>query len=139
MSKKLGSMMLALACWTGLGDPSLATATTLDGASIPVVLTGDTDETGYIQPICMKCKRLTVARQTSSTAVLGLVYFDDTYASFSGAILLTLSTSDDREIVVTIDDVLLVQGQAARWTLEAGSSWSWDDVEMVWIELVPGE
>jgi hypothetical protein len=146
MTKKLGFAIAVLACWMGLsGSPAAATqaqAGTCGPDVIPVVLTGEPDSTGYIQPVCSKCKKLTVSRQTTATGetqgVLGLIYFDDAHPTFDGAILLTLQLSDGSERVVTIDDVQLEAGEDARWMIDAGSL-SWALVDTVWIEFIPAE
>lgn len=144
--KSLHVTVLAMSCWLLLrAGASHATETTQASACgpdvVPVVLTGEPKAAGYIQPVCSKCKRLVVERHTTSTGrtqgTLELTYSDEVHGIFDGTIVLTLLTSDDAEQVVTIHDVQLVEGQVARWVIEAGSQWSWAEVDMVWLELLP--
>ncbi len=144
MSKKsLHVTVLAMSCWSMLSEGSshAAMIARAEGPDVvPVVLTGEPKATGYIQPVCSKCKQITVQRRTTSTGqiqgTLQLTYYDEVHEAFDGTILLTLLSSDGAEHVVTIDDVQLVEDQAAWWTIDAGSQWSWADIEMVWIELL---
>lgn len=144
MSKKsLHVAVLAMSCWSMLSDGS-SHAAMLAGAEgpdfVPVVLTGEPEATGYIQPVCSKCKQITVQRRTTSTGqiqgTLQLTYHDEVLDVFDGMIILTLLSSDGAAHVVPIDDVYLVNDQTAWWTIGAGSQWSWADVDMVWIELL---
>ena len=144
--KSLHVTVLSMSCWLLLSDGASHAATTIQPGAcgpdvVPVVLTGEPKATGYIQPVCSKCKRIAVERRTTSTGqtqgLLELTYHDEVYGVFDGTIVLTLLTSDDTERVVTIDEVHLVEGQAAGWVIEAGSQWDWSDVDMVWLELLP--
>jgi hypothetical protein len=141
--KSLHVTVLAMSCWLMLSDgPSHAATVGASGPDVvPVVLIGEPKATGYIQPVCSKCKRLTVERRTTSTGgiqgTLELTYYDEVHDVFDGAIVLTLHSSDDSEHVVTIDDVHLVEDQTAWWSIDAGSQWSWVDVDMVWVEFLP--
>ncbi len=149
MNKVVRFAVAALACWAVLGgNPGRAAALEAQmGACgpdvVPVVLTGEPKDSAYPQPVCSKCKQLTVERSTSSTGatrgVLGVTYFDEVYTSFSGAIVLTLVLSDDVERVVVIEDVALEEGEQAWWVIDAGSQVRWADVDLVWVELVPAE
>jgi hypothetical protein len=146
MTKKLLHVTaLAIACSSmlGTGESRAATTDTCGPDVVPVVLTGEPKATGYIQPVCSKCKRITVERETTSTGqthgILELTYHDELYGVFDGTIVLTLLMSDDAERVVTLDDVHLVEGQTARWLVDAGSHTDWADVDMVWLELLPNQ
>lgn len=108
---------------------------------VPLVLTGEPDEDGYIQPTCSKCRRLTLTRQTSAAGpvqgVLELTYFDEVFPAFSGRIELTVVLVDDTRHLVSLEDVSLTNGEEAGWTVEAPSAWCWRDVDMAWLRLVP--
>lgn len=108
---------------------------------VPLVLTGEPDADGYIQPTCSKCRRLRLERQTSATGelqgVLALTYFDDVFPVFAGSIELTVVLADDTRYLVRLDDVDLSSGEEAEWIIEASSAWRWRDVDMAWMRLVP--
>jgi hypothetical protein len=124
------------------GSPSYAA---VDGACapelVPLVLTAAPDSTGYIVPTCSKCRRLKLERQTSSTGatygMLELTYFDEVYGTFTGKIELTVRLADDTVHLVTIEDVLLTNGDEAEWVIDAPSQWTWCAVEMVGLVFVP--
>ncbi len=146
--KSLYVTTLAIACFSLLSTGESHAATTIETGAcgpdvVPVVLTGETKETGYIQPVCSKCKRITVEREKTATGqthgVLELTYHDEVHGAFDGTIVLTLLMSNDAERVVALDDVRLVEGQTARWVIDAGSYTNWADVDMVWLELLPNE
>ena len=108
---------------------------------VPVVITSVPDSSQYPQPTCSKCKRVSVVRQTSATGetqgVLELTYFDELYRDFDGVIELTVLLVDDSEHVMTVEDVSLEQGDEAGWVIDAPIEWQWEQVDMVWLELVP--
>lgn len=101
---------------------------------VPIVVTADLDEDGYIRPSCSKCPKLTAERQTTSTGevegILELEYFDHR-GTFAGRIEVTVVLADRTERVVVIDDVWLEPGDEAGWELTGAAGWHWGDVVLV--------
>ena len=138
MNKKNISVALAaIGCCVALsGNPSHAAEMAQSGACEPG------SATPYIQPTCSKCANVKVERQTSASGnpygVLELVYFDEVYVTFAGTIEMTVHLTDGNKHPVTIDDVLLTNGEEAGWVIDGTSQWSWCDVEMVELVFVLG-
>jgi hypothetical protein len=127
----LGSILLA---------GRAAEAQTLEREELPTVVVGPPASSEYPQPICSKCQKLVVARETTSQgtqAFLSLVYDDEAYVTFDGEIELTVALLDGRSRVIVVPDVALTPLQEATWLLLAGTDWSWEDAEQVEVELVP--
>src|SRR5690606_26950742 len=97
-------------------------------------------ETGYPLPNCSKCRKVKLEQQPTATggtqAVLGLTYHDEQQGEFVGSIELVVVLRDGTEHPVVIDGVWLSEGEPAEWVLGEGSTWTWGEVEMVWMELV---
>jgi hypothetical protein len=118
---------------------SQATEVELD--DIPTRLVWPTDPAQYPDPICLGCK--VVAKRSSAASegddaggVLQVSY--DEVSTFVGDIVITVFVFDTREHhVVTLDGVVLTHGQTVELPVPPGTGWSWDDVESVWVELVP--
>lgn len=132
----------AMSCWVALsGSSSHAAEDGAPGAGpVPLVLKGVSDDTPYIRPICSKCRRLKLERQSTTggtCGVLEVIYLDEEHGDFEGRIELTLIGADDSDQPVTIDDVALIQGEQAEWVLEATSCGNWKTVEMAWVVFVP--
>ena len=108
---------------------------------VPIVVTADLDEDGYIRPSCSKCPKLTVERQTTSTGevrgVLELEYLDHR-GTFEGRIEVTTVLTDRSEWVVMIDDVWLEPGDEAGWELAGATGWHWGDVVLVRLRFLEG-
>ena len=132
---------LVLLCCLG-ALPSDAAAEETEAEFVPlVVLVNDTGGTGYIQPNCSMCGKLKVETQTTAIGgtqgVLTLAYHDELQQGFEGSIELTLALVDGTEDVVLIEDVVLTEGEEAAWVVdEVIGEWSWDQVEIVRMEML---
>lgn len=122
-------------------QPSHASEDSRTFDPVPLVLTGEPDADGYIQPTCSKCRRLKLERQKSVTGyvqgVLELTYFDADFPVFSGRIELVVVLVDDSRHLVSLEDVYLTNGEEAAWVIDAPSTWHWEAVEIAWMRLVP--
>lgn len=94
----------------------------------------------YPDPICLGCK--IIAKRPNSanddaTGILRVTYEDDQVPSFVGDIVLTIFLLDSDECrTVTLDGIMLTDGQTVELAVTAGSDWGWEDVDSVWVELV---
>lgn len=124
--------------------PAMASQATLAGLDdIPTRIVLPTDPVLYPDPICLGCKIIAKRAKESSEAedadgVLKVTYQDSEAPTFIGDIVLTvfLQGTDERR-TVTIDGVLLTDGATIEISVEPGVDWTWDEVESVWVELVP--
>jgi hypothetical protein len=107
---------------------------------IPTRLVLPVDPEDYPDPICLGCK--IIAKRTTSTddddiGILSVTYEDDQVRTFVGDIVLTVFLLDSDELrTVTLDGLVLTDGQTVELAVTAGSDWGWEDVESVWVELV---
>lgn len=96
----------------------------------------------YPQPICARC-RLVVERETTvngdTQGMLSLTYHEDALPIFEGHIGVTVLLGDETKHTETILDVVLGPGEHFTWTLPPRASFSWRDVEHVWVEMVPAQ
>lgn len=124
-----------------LGSEASHAAEGSSSDGVPIVVTADLDEDGYIRPSCSKCTKLVVERQTTSSGevrgVLELVYFDQR-GTFDGVIEVTAVLGDGSERVLEIDDVWLEPGDEAGWELAAATGWHWGDVVLVRLRFLEG-
>lgn len=111
----------------------------LDG-QIPTQLVGPIDPVEYPDPVCVKCKVIVTkpAKGAEDTGTVSITYYYDDHPWFHGYAELVLVTSTARH-VVSLSDVDLVEGETLDLEIEAGSAWSWSEVEYAWLELVPSE
>lgn len=124
--------------------PALATHATLAGLDdIPTRIVLPTDPVLYPDPICLGCKIIAKRAKAPSEGedaegVLRVTYYDQQAPTFIGDIVLTvfLQGTDERR-TVTIDGVWLTDGETVELSVEPGVDWTWDEVESVWVELVP--
>lgn len=140
--KLFGYAMMFLACqFSLLGQPSPAAATmTVTVEHLPTVIVGPPKSSEYPQPICSKCKKVVVDRETEngdSWGRLSLEYYDEVYSTFEGSIQVTVLRYDETVYTFTIPEVDLEEEEEAEWTLPSGTELSWLDVEHVWIQMVP--
>jgi len=130
-----------LACFFSLfGTPSQVEANTLAVERLPTVLVGPPKSSEYPHPLCSKCKLLAERDDTAngpSQGALLLRYEDEHIPSFEGDIEVTVLLSDDTRRVETIFDVELDYGDEVTWILPSRADFSWQDVELLWVELVP--
>lgn len=109
--------------------------------TVPIVVTAELDDEGYIRPSCSKCTKLAIERQTAPDGevrgVLELVYFDQR-GTFEGQVEVTAVLGDGSERVVVIDDVRLEPGDEAGWELVAATGWRWEDVVLVRLRFLEG-
>ncbi|MEX1365823.1 MAG: hypothetical protein AB1Z98_22030 [Nannocystaceae bacterium] len=128
----------------GLAAQSSHAAGVCQAQLVPVaVLVGNPDSTGYIQPNCSKCKKLKVETQTTATGgllgVLTLIFHDAQQRDFVGTIELTMVLFDDSEHTLVLEDVELAEGEEVAWAIdENANQWTWDQVEMVRMEMAAG-
>jgi hypothetical protein len=107
-------------------------------ADIPTEVVGPPRTSEYPDPICSKCTIIVVEDDTASGEVRGLLsltYHEDIYLNFDGYIELTL-LADGTEYTEIIPDVELSYGEHATWSLPSRARYSWQDVELVQVELV---
>lgn len=121
-------------------DGSSAGTTTGTFEYLPTVVVGKPINSAYPQPICARC-RLVAQRETTAAGdtqgLLSLTYREDAYPVFEGRIELTVLLYDETKHNETILDVVLGPGEHITWTLPSRASFSWRDVEHVWVEMVP--
>lgn len=141
MSPKFLCQVMILACsFSLLGTPGEVDASTLEVEPLPTVLVGPPKSSEYPQPLCSKCKLLSERESTASgpsQGVVSLRYEDEHFPSFDGDIEVTVLLSDDTRYVETILDVSLDYGDQQTWILPDRAEFDWDDVELIWVELVP--
>jgi hypothetical protein len=101
------------------------------------------DPVEYPDPICLGCKvvakttKATSSGETDAGGVVTLTYLDDDHPTFVGDVVLTILLLDAEEPrTVVIDDVALSNGRTFECIVAAGLDWTWDEVEVVWVELV---
>lgn len=124
--------------------PAMANQTTTAGLDdIPTRIVLPTDPVLYPDPICLGCKIIATRAKGSSevedaSGTLTVTYQDPQAPMFVGDIVLTvfLQGTDERR-TVTIDGVWLIDGETVELSVEPGVDWAWDEVESVWVELVP--
>lgn len=108
---------------------------------VPVRLVGPTGPVGYPDPICLGCKKPAREEDTAASmedGILRLAYEDDQVPTFSGDLVLTVVLrKDGARRVVVLEGVVLVDGHTTELELEDGEDWTWDDVGVVWLELMP--
>jgi hypothetical protein len=143
MTPKLPIYVTILACFFSLfATPGQADANTLELEldHVPTVVVGPGKTSEYPQPLCSKCKLL-AERETTATGesqgLLSLRYEDEVFPRFEGDIEVTLLLPDDTRYVETIFDVELDYGEEITWILPDRAEYSWHDVELLWVELVP--
>lgn len=122
------------------GDETLTASTASTFEYLPTVVVGQPIGIEYPQPICSRC-RLVAERETTAIGdtqgLLSLTYWDDAYPVFEGRIELTVLLYDQTKHTETILDVVLGPGEHVTWTLPPRATFSWNDVEHVWVEMVP--
>lgn len=138
--KPLVHTMILACCFSLFGIPGQADANALAVEPLPTVLVGPPKSSEYPQPLCSKCKLLTGRESTASGPSQGAVslrYEDEHFPSFEGDIEVTVLLPDDTRHVETIFDVELEYGEEMTWILPDRAEFEWDDVELLWVELVP--
>lgn len=122
------------------GDGAITASTSSTFEYLPTVVVGQPISIEYPQPICARC-RLVAERETvtggEAQGHLSLTYNDDAYPVFEGRIELTVLLNDETKHTEAILDVVLGPGEHVSWTLPPRASFSWRDVEHVWVEMVP--
>lgn len=122
------------------GDEAITASTSTTFEYLPTAVVGQPISTAYPQPICARC-RLVAERETTTGGEaqgrLSLTYNDEAYPVFEGRIDLTVLLYDETKHTETILDVILGPGEHVSWMLPPRASFSWRDVEHVWVEMVP--
>jgi hypothetical protein len=114
----------------------LLTSLGLSATEIPTQLLNTPDNDGLnAVPYCGRC-RTDLKAQPDGSATLEIDY-DDDYGDLHGTIELTILRYNGGARFETID-ADLESGQSALFELEADEGWTWADVELVLVELVPG-
>jgi hypothetical protein len=143
---RIASMVLAgLVGAPGMAPPApeaskMATVSEDDPAWIVV----SRDPAEYPDPICLGCKvvakttKATSSDETDAGRAVTLTYLDEDHPTFVGDVVLTIFLLDAEEPrTVVIDDVALSNDRTFECIVSEGLDWTWDEVEVVWAELVP--
>ncbi len=143
MTPKTPIYALILACFFSLfGTASRADASALALAMeyLPTVVVGPPRSIDYPQPLCSVCKLLAERETTANGQLQGSLYIryeDERLASFEGSIEVTVLLPNRTRYVETFFDVQLDPGDELTLTLPNRAEFSWGDVELLWVELVP--
>lgn len=145
-TNRIASMILAgLLGGPGMAPPATEAspmATASEDAPAWIVVSRDPIE--YPDPICLGCKvpakttTATSANENDAGRVVTLTYLDEDHPTFVGDVVLTILLLDSEEPrTVVIDDVELANGRTFECIVSHGLDWTWGEVEVVWVELVP--
>ncbi|MEM7157299.1 MAG: hypothetical protein AAF799_30920 [Myxococcota bacterium] len=86
---------------------------------------------------CSKCRASTMTVNGQNEADIELYYQDDGQST-TADLQFDLHLKDGSWQYVTIYNQQLVDQTSTSHTIEGDSSWNWDDVEEVYVEVVPG-
>lgn len=122
-----------------LGGLAPSTALGLVDDAIPTKLVLPTGPAGYPDPICSQCRARTFKSTSSGSsedsAVVSLTFESDDGMGFWGDVDVMVRLYDGERRVVYSAPVSLADAETFECDVPSGSDWSWDDVEVVWVEL----
>lgn len=126
--------------------PPLALASDTTGGEldhIPTRLVVPTESVLYPDPICLDCDIVITEGDGSNVVdgtcgILQLTYLDREMPTFLGDLVLTVFLLDTQEHrTVKLERAVLADGQTLEIVVQCGVDWDWEDVESVWVELLP--
>lgn len=129
----------ALSMFAGLlftSIPCASAATMEDPEPLPfMVVAAPLAE--YPDPMCSKCILVMEKKQQSGGAQADLlIAYPNDENSFEGDIEVSVLLTNGAYKTVWVNDVKLDPSDEAQFTVNAGSTWSWDNARFVWLRFI---
>lgn len=116
--------------------PSVASTATPASMFFPISTSIDNPTHDEPNGTCAMCFAASDGNGSGSSARIE-IYFEDDGEDFHGDFELTLELNDSTLVDLTIVDASIVHQGTEVYTVNAGSTWDWTDVESVTIEAIP--